>query len=192
MLTTTKQCKYCNTTKNTSSFATRKDTGNTQNKCKECTYIYMKEYRTVNSDAILKNRTLNKENINKNRVSSDRKYRDNNKAKIKEIGQKYRQTEKGRTSHLNSEAKRRHLIKTKRYNLPMVIRYPLTKELQNLLIQQNNQCNNCNIDLSENKHLDHHVPLSKGGTHSIDNVVWLCRACNLKKSASMPTKLLLI
>jgi len=41
-------------------------------------------------------------------------------------------------------------------------------------------------------HLDHHVPLSKGGTHSIDNVKYTCRDCNLKKSARLPDSLLLI
>jgi len=30
-------------------------------------------------------------------------------------------------------------------------------------------------------HLDHIIPLVKGGRHSIDNVQWTCRTCNLTK-----------
>ena len=47
-------------------------------------------------------------------------------------------------------------------------------------------CYYCNCELDEKKHLDHYIPLSKGGTHSIDNVVWSCASCNLKKGAKVP------
>jgi 5-methylcytosine-specific restriction endonuclease McrA len=33
-------------------------------------------------------------------------------------------------------------------------------------------------------HLDHIHPLSKGGTHTIDNVQWTCAKCNLEKFTS--------
>jgi len=34
--------------------------------------------------------------------------------------------------------------------------------------------------------LEHVIPLSKGGTHTKDNVRCSCRACNLNKGANMP------
>lgn len=37
-------------------------------------------------------------------------------------------------------------------------------------------------------HLDHVVPLSKGGTHTYDNVRTSCAACNLRKGARMPAE----
>ncbi len=64
--------------------------------------------------------------------------------------------------------------------------YPLTIELINLLELQNYKCNSCGCDISKYKELDHHMPLSKGGNHSIDNVVWLCPDCNRSKSAKVP------
>ncbi|MEU3565127.1 HNH endonuclease signature motif containing protein [Kitasatospora sp. NPDC006786] len=36
------------------------------------------------------------------------------------------------------------------------------------------------------EHLDHFIPISKGGPHSIDNLVPSCADCNLHKSDKMP------
>lgn len=33
------------------------------------------------------------------------------------------------------------------------------------------------------EHLDHIVPLSRGGTHTPDNVAWACAPCNLSKGS---------
>jgi 5-methylcytosine-specific restriction endonuclease McrA len=64
-------------------------------------------------------------------------------------------------------------------------------EIKELLQQQNNLCANpyCRIDISgvdpktgrSMRHLDHIVPLVKGGSNSIENLQWLCITCNTSK-----------
>lgn len=49
-------------------------------------------------------------------------------------------------------------------------------------------CYWCNIECDEKYHIDHYVPLSKGGTHTIDNLVIACAKCNLTKNAKDPYK----
>jgi len=47
---------------------------------------------------------------------------------------------------------------------------------------QNQKCAYCGCDLNESgKHLDHIIPISKGGLHTTNNVHWTCPACNLSK-----------
>ena len=61
--------------------------------------------------------------------------------------------------------------------------------LQDLMVKQNHKCYHCGKSLKKLKkkdiHLDHYIPLAKGGAHTIKNVVWSCAPCNHKKSDSI-------
>lgn len=47
-------------------------------------------------------------------------------------------------------------------------------------------CYWCGCRCSRNHHVDHYVPLSKGGKHELANLVIACGPCNLKKNAKDP------
>lgn len=47
-------------------------------------------------------------------------------------------------------------------------------------------CHWCNAKCPKSYHVDHYVPLSKGGKHEAGNLVIACRKCNLRKSAKDP------
>lgn len=176
-------------------------------------------YRDENKDKIAKDKREvyinNREDIledrkkyyinNKDKVKKrDMEYRRNNKDAISKRSKEYRQTElysryrdelkktdKYKIGQINSRDKRRYMKKNQGDGT-LSVRSLKTKALIDLLHLQQYKCNNCRCDISENKHLDHHVPLSKGGIHSIDNVVWLCPSCNMLKSDKMPASSLLI
>lgn len=48
------------------------------------------------------------------------------------------------------------------------------------------KCPYCNADVQNNFHLDHIVPLTKGGSSWVDNFQALCPFCNLSKKDKMP------
>jgi 5-methylcytosine-specific restriction endonuclease McrA len=61
------------------------------------------------------------------------------------------------------------------------------EDAQKILIAQKHKCANCFADLRKVKrHLDHVIPLSKGGTNDRTNIQWLCKQCNLEKHAKDP------
>jgi 5-methylcytosine-specific restriction endonuclease McrA len=47
-------------------------------------------------------------------------------------------------------------------------------------------CHWCGIPCTAGYHVDHYVPLSKGGKHAVSNLVIACGPCNLRKNAKCP------
>jgi len=63
----------------------------------------------------------------------------------------------------------------------------VTKEEIKGLIDNNQNCYWCKCMVNNsNRHLDHYIPLGKGGDNTIDNMVISCVSCNLSKGALMP------
>lgn len=166
-----------------------------------------KEYYENNKEKILEqckqNREKNKEEIaarhkvyyqdNKSRIQEYKlKYREENKDFLKKQGKKYynqnkeaflekcsryRSTEKGKIVHKNSCLKRRAL---KRQG--DVISDDLLELQQNAKV-----CYWCNKSLKNKQvHIDHYIPLSKGGEHTQSNLVVSCGACNMQKHTTDP------
>ena len=57
--------------------------------------------------------------------------------------------------------------------------------VKNKMMSQNNQCIYCKCDISLKFHVDHIMPLSKGGKHEPQNIQILCPSCNVRKSAKI-------
>jgi len=61
------------------------------------------------------------------------------------------------------------------------------KDIIDLQTEQDGYCNGCweSLDIL-GYHIDHVIPISKGGSNWPDNLQLLCPTCNLEKSAKMP------
>jgi len=51
---------------------------------------------------------------------------------------------------------------------------------------QKNRCVYCRVKLGRHGHLDHIIPLSRGGSNERRNLQWLCAECNIRKGAKDP------
>lgn len=158
--------------------------------CKECIAANAREYYLRNKEKC-KERYRKWKAENKERVRErDKKYREDNpdiefnkqkhyrethKEKLYAKGKKYRYEHR---DYFYNKARERKLLKKG------VSDGTVTLDAEQTLFElQNGKCDYCNCDLSiVGKHLDHIVPLSKGGIHTINNVHWVCPKCNLSKS----------
>ncbi len=126
----------------------------------------------------------------KDKLHKQNRQRDlDNPERTKAYKKKYKKSDKGKISGANCGHKRRFIkMATANGSIPIAIQYPHTKALRDMLTTQKDKCVMCNCEISHeegNIHLDHIIPLSKGGTHTIDNVQWLCANCNMNKGSKI-------
>lgn len=146
---------------------------------------YSKQNKDKIAAASKKYYISNKEKL----LNNQKKYYIDNKERIKEYKKQYNSTEKGRINI----RKGHHQYRAKK--VATTDNTITIEALQKLMTTQNNTCYHCKCPIelnNSNTHLDHYVPLSKGGIHSITNVVWSCAKCNLTKNNKLPTKDLIL
>ena len=158
--------------------------------CKSCRRIEKRLYKKKNKKKELKQqrewRANNPHKIKeynlKYKIRIDIYYYENSD-KVKNRMKEYNKTEMGKKVARLHSRKYRALKKTVADN---TITHT---SLENLKQLQDNKCYHCGCELQYSipfeVHLDHYIPISKGGIHSINNVVWSCKTCNLKKSANL-------
>ena len=66
------------------------------------------------------------------------------------------------------------------------------EKIEKLLNDSDYKCHycGCNVEQGINLHIDHKVPLSRGGPHIIANLAVSCAKCNLRKNARTDTEFL--
>lgn len=136
------------------------------------------QYYEENKDKIKKrSNKWRKNNLERKKVTN-LLWQLNNPDKVKEGRKKYRNKVKNDPQFRLKEKARLH----NRRNAPG----SHTKEdLEKLFKQQNNCCYWCREELTS-YHIDHIIPLSKGGSNNPGNLCISCPSCNLKKGAKMP------
>lgn len=177
----TKTCIVCGVTKPLSEFYKNSHctTDGHEGRCKECRKAYQKEYKETHSEQV---RDANRKHVaekkehyaeyhkrwrEKNyeyKAESDRRWRSNNPERVKD--QRRVQNARRRALVVNAQGK---------YT---------PKEWRELKSRYGNRCLACGKTEPEVKLTpDHVIPLSLGGSNSIDNIQPLCWSCNAAKQA---------
>lgn len=176
----TKQCTKCNQTKELTEFSKRKPSKDGLGyKCKAC----KKQYHQDNAEHISAQRKQYYQANKEHKAEYMKQYNIDNAVHRAEYNKQYYQTPQGKAVMKAGSQNRR------------------TQKLQNggthtgkqilaLFNQQSGVCPYCKAKLhksGKNKyHIDHVMPLSKGGNNDISNIQLLCAKCNLTKSNKLP------
>lgn len=96
--------------------------------------------------------------------------------KYKPYKPEYYSSEKSKIKKAQRDLRRRILFKNAN------IKNSVTKNTKLELIKKyNGKCAYCGIDCLEKYHIEHKIPLSKGGENTIDNLALSCPNCNWSK-----------
>ena len=173
-----KICPKCEIPKDRSEYQKQKATKDgLQHACKQCRAIAKKEYTVDNKDKITKS---SYEYYHKNKENRQQWYQ-KNKEERKNYDKKYNQTPKGKASNRNNSHKRR-LTKSEG---------TATNEYIAKIWQEATHCPIFGICLTDepgfpnSKHIDHMIPLSRGGGHHNDNLWVVSARYNLTKHNSI-------
>lgn len=142
--------------------------------CKPCAAKRQKKYRHDHPDKVKATET--KRDAAERRVASKRSYA-RNITKRRAVKRLY-QIEHPDKIKANTQKQR-----ARRRDAPGEYTGDDLKELYQL---QNGKCWWCERDLDGEYEPDHRVPICKGGTNHIGNIVLACRECNRSKAGRMP------
>ena len=180
-------CLYCNLEKPLDDFGNDKRAKNgKKTKCRSCHNEYMKAYywqhREVLAAKVLVHHHKNKESANAKRranrlknlereIQHSRQWQKDNPEAANAIKTNWRMKNRVKLREITEQ--RETVIKAG--NVPSTY----IKELRKL------PCNYCGNYFEGQMHIDHVVPIAKGGKHLIENLVSACKSCNLSKADKM-------
>ena len=125
-------------------------------------------------------RQKNREWIEKNKgkyLTDALRYRTINKEKVNAGNRAWRIKYPERARKSDS------IKKARRYNAPGSF---LPQQITELYKKQKGNCVICKSTLHKKFHVDHVMPLARGGTNYIENIQLLCAPCNMSKSDKDP------
>ncbi|MCA9367107.1 HNH endonuclease [Candidatus Kaiserbacteria bacterium] len=82
--------------------------------------------------------------------------------------------------------KRREYDRNKRARRKMAEGTHTADDIKALYEGQGGKCWYCGIDVGDDYHVDHFIPLSKGGSNDVGNLRISCPKCNMQKHAKDP------
>lgn len=175
-----KTCSKCGETKKLEDYWKEKRAKDGRaSACRSCCSRSKKQYYKKNKETI-KEKAKQYYDQNQEKVKAYNKSEEG-KARHK----RYRETENGK------EAKRQQNHRRRAIKKEATTQHFSYEDLRIFWLGQNildDRCYYCSKTLPDGpEHIDHYIPLAKGGTHEPVNLRPSCAPCNLSKSDKLPT-----
>lgn len=169
--------------------------------CKECRSAKRRERYANDEELRIKNRERMaqwvEENPERHKANSRRNYLKNRESRIEysrqwreENPEKYRKHNKDnwKREKTNPDLIEAHnaRVRNRRAKLKGNGGTHTVEELQERIEEQGYMCFYCSHPLEDNYEVDHYVPIAKGGSNDINNLVISCQFCNRSKGDKDP------
>lgn len=173
-----KRCSKCGLTKDTSEFSrdSRAKDGLRQ-QCKTCRCTYQKQYYKENTQEIAEYyKEWRKKNIDKlNKYS--REWAKEHPETVKSNKKEWKIKNPGAVRAHTHTYQARKIGASGSHT---------AADIKHQYEAQEGRCYWCGAAVGDNYHVDHVIPLAKGGSNGPENLVIACPPCNLSKGAKLP------
>lgn len=192
-----KTCTKCKVEKQSGDFYSHKQTADRlYPHCKACSSLISKLRYEKNKEAICEKsriwRILNKEKASE----SYSEYREKNKQKLSQYYKEWLSANRDKARAHNSKWAKANKDRYSAYSRNRRAAKALsggshtTEDIRAIFEKQGGLCASCKIKLfksgKQKYHVDHIMPLARGGSNWPSNLQCLCPACNLSKGAKHP------
>ena len=182
---TMKRCTKCGETKPLDQFSyDKRHSDGRQSECKVCKKYHQRIYVETFPEKVQESQQRSRKANREKKLSAFRKWAKENKEKSRAA---CREWAKKNPEKIRAIRAKRRALKAK------VTVGDLTAIQRVYDIATNGErvrCYLCGAMVPKGeRHVDHIVPLSKGGLHTASNLAVACAACNLKKQAKLPEEI---
>lgn len=201
---TEKRCTRCGETKSVSEFSkhSQQKTG-LQSHCKKCNSASHAIRYTTNHDKEIARSAVYRNANKEKRKAICARYRALNKEKIAASRAKYITKNKNVLAARRAENSQKNVARVNAWRLANPDKRRIhdhnrearktgnggihtAADIRNLLTLQKSKCACCKKSIKTGYHIDHIVPVCRGGTNNIINLQLLCPHCNMTKNAKDP------
>lgn len=167
-------CKSCNNAKNREWTRTK---ATPQFRARRA--LQQREYYSRNREAIHARDHLRNEKPSRkaSRKAARREWYDNNRPAIREYHTEYRRS---KPEVRKAQSERRRALKKQATGTFTA------EDIRLLMKMQHGKCWWCEADLDDKYHVDHRIPLSRGGSNDPSNLCLACPTCNTSKQDKLP------
>lgn len=203
-----KQCSMCGVVYPASSdffWVSKQHKDGLRSNCRKCCIAKKREYyeknkpqiltaqklhRDQNKDAILareRHRYHTDEDFRIRKLATNKRHFQKQSEKIAIYKQAWVERNRDKTRAASKRWREAHPLKKRADCLTRIARKrnapgTFTKsDISRLYKMQGGKCKYCNLPLDGGYHLDHVIPISRGGTNFASNIVLACPSCNLSK-----------
>lgn len=199
-----KRCKKCNTLYPATNEFFYYNKGYLCSPCKECISKANKEYSKKNPEKVATNKKKWQQTNREKVYRSTRNWMKNNPEHVEAYYQQYYQEHKLKYRERNRKWQQNNPEKSKEYDRryrekhPLQVRAKFAKRRNapgshtrdDILIQYKSQKGKCwwcgkKVKL-EKCHVDHRIPINRGGSNNPNNIVISCPHCNMSRGDKLP------
>lgn len=175
--------------------------------CIACRKAYLRDYYKAHSEEIKSHAAEWAKGNHDKRLAIQRRYRESNRDLLRDKSRQYMRLNWRRLAPDRETLRRRHKAwrdknpgkyshyspgrnSIRRARLRGASGQYSAADVIQKLFDQDGKCFWCGVDLDGNFHVDHVIPLSRGGSNGPENIAMTCPSCNLSKGSKTPDEFL--